>query len=497
MGIVDWLAKRNGYVKPRPRRRGYAAAKQDRLLAGWLTGNTSANEEARQSNKILRARSRQLERDDDYAKRYMHLMHVNVVGAEGILMQNKATLRTDPRRFDNRVNDIIEQAWQRWGTNRTASLEGDAMWADMQGMFVRTLARDGEVFVRYIDAPVNDYGLALQFLEADHFDEDRNETLRGGNVIVMSVELDATGKPVAYWLTQSHPGDTRATARTRFRRLPAEIILHAYIKDRPGQVRGVPWMHAAMVRMHHLARYERAELVAANVAASKMGFFKTPTGEEYVGDDTDADGNKITEAEPGTFEELPIGQDFVPWDPTHPAGNYEPFTKQQLRGVASGLGVSYSSLTGDLTDVNYSSIRAGTLEQRDMYKVFQQFTIRHFCQPVFRRWVRNSIMTGALPFNLTDMERLARPDWMVRGWEWVDPLKDTTASIQAVQQGLSTRTRELSKQGRDYEETLKELQREQALASEYGVTFGGTATKPASDSQNEKDEDDGNTDGNT
>ena len=237
-------------------------------------------------------------------------------------------------------------------------------------------------------------------------------------------------------------------------------------------------MHAAMVRMHHLARYERAELIAANVAAAKMGFFTTPTGDEYVGDSgEDAEGNKVTEAEPGSFEELPVGQEFTPWDPSHPAGTYEPFTKQQLRGMASGLGVSYQSLSGDLTDVNYSSIRAGTLEQRDMYRVLQKFVIRHFCKPVFMRWITNAITSGTLPFEIRDLPFIAKPEWMVRGWEWVDPLKDTTASVTAVQQGLSTRTRELAKQGRDYEETLKELEREAALAEQYGVTFAsGAAT---------------------
>lgn len=475
MGLVDWLAKRNGYVKPRQSRK-YAAADRSRLLSNWSTAITNADAEARESLRELRARSRQLERDDDYAKRYLTLMQVNVVGPEGVLMQNKATLRTDPRRFDNRINDLIEREWRAWAGSMSASIDGKMSWPDMQALWIKTLCRDGEPFVRFMDGDFNRHGLALQFIEADHFDEDRNSRLANGNVIEMSIEKDQFDKPIAYWMTVGHPGQT-LTINSRVIRIPAVNMNHSFIQDRPGQTRGVPAMHAAMVRLYSVTRYEKTELVAATVSAAKMGIITTPSGDEYVGDDEDEAGNKLVEAEPGTFEELPAGQELTMFDPTHPSGNYEPFVKQNLRAVAAGLGVSYESLTGDLTGVNFSSIRAGTLETRDMYRVMQRFTIRHFCQPVFDRWLVNSIMRGVLPFGLLDIPFISKPEWMVRGWDWVDPLKDTKASIEAIDQGLTTRTRELAKQGRDYEETLKELEREKLLAEQYNVEFGSLASK--------------------
>jgi capsid protein len=38
--------------------------------------------------------------------------------------------------------------------------------------------------------------------------------------------------------------------------------------------------------------------------------------------------------------------------------------RQQLRAIAMGMGITYEQLTGDLTNVNYSSIRAGLIEFR-------------------------------------------------------------------------------------------------------------------------------------
>lgn len=504
MGIIDWFARRNGYLKPAPRRRAYAGAATGRLLSSFYSANTSANDEARSSLRALRARSRQLARDDDYAKRFLSLIQINVIGAEGILMQNKATLAQDPQRYDDRTNDLIESAWARWAERLDACINARASWVDMQELFVRTLARDGEVFVKKVFNADNPSRFALQFIEADLFDDMFNQVLPNGNAIEMAIERDPYGRPVRYHMSTMDALQPYPTLAARRIAIPAAEMLHGYIEDRPGQARGIPWLHSAMVRLHHLHKYEESELVAARVAAAKMGFFTTPSGDEYVGDDTDEEGNKVIEAEPGTFEELPAGQEFTPWDPSHPGDTYEPFTKQQLRGAAAGMGVSYASLSGDLTDVNYSSIRAGSLETRDVYRSQQRFVIRHFCQPVFDAWLMGEIMANRLPFGIADIPRISRADWMVRGWEWVDPLKDTTASIQALQHGLTTRTRELAKQGRDFEDTLKELQRERLLAEQYGVEFpaapssgDNAARQPESEADDAEDvaEDDGANEG--
>jgi len=472
MKIVDWFARKLGYVKSGMKRRNYAAANTDRLVFNWPTVNTSADAELRGSLTELRARSRQLARDNDYAKRFLALCKVNIIGPQGILVQSKATLKSDTERLDTRLNKAIEAGWYKWGRPGTCTADGTLSWVDAQGLFVQTLATDGEVLIQKIKSAENQ--LSLKFLEADQLDSRKNEVLSNGSEIRMGVEVDNDGKPAAYWLFPKHPGDAMvaSVSSTQSKRIPADQIIHAFVKERPSQTRGVPWMHSAMLRLKMLGGYEEAELVAARVCASKMGFFETPTGDEFVGEAIEAGtGAKITTSEPGTFGELPVGQKFTSWDPTHPAGNFDPFTKAILRGVASGVNVSYHSLTGDLTDVNYSSIRSGTLEQRDNWRILQRFVIDHFCQPVFEEWLFIFAMLNGL--GVSEFDRMSGPDWNVRGWEWVDPLKDINASVVAIENGLSTRTLELAKQGLDFEEVLDQLAFEKDLAAEKGVVFPG------------------------
>jgi lambda family phage portal protein len=190
--------------------------------------------------------------------------------------------------------------------------------------------------------------------------------------------------------------------------------------------------------------------LASRVAAAKMGFFtkEKSTVAGFAGDDVDDDGNTITEAAPGTFQELPAGMDFKAFDPEHPTANFAAFTKSVLRGVCAGLNVSYTGLSGDLEAVNYSSIRAGLLDERDAWRALQYWMIQHFCRPVFADWLWMALLSGEIALPAAKYEKFLAATFRPRGWSWVDPEKDADASQKAIAAALTTHTDVLADQGK-------------------------------------------------
>ena len=75
--------------------------------------------------------------------------------------------------------------------------------------------------------------------------------------------------------------------------------------------------------------------------------------------EADEDGVVEASLEPGTMQRLKPGQDVRFAEPADAGSSYEGFFRNQLRAVATAAGVTYEQLSGDLTQVNYSSIRAG------------------------------------------------------------------------------------------------------------------------------------------
>lgn len=454
----------------RKKRSAYDAAKISRLTNAFSRQNLSPDATIYKELSILRGRSRNLAINNDYGRRFLNLVKQNVVGPDGIVLQVRA--KSARGKLDTAGNAMIEAAWKEWGKKGVCTVDGLLTWHDVEKLTMETVPKDGELLVRMVSGwPGNKFNFALQLIEADHLDEEINRTLKNGNKIRMGVEFNSWRRPVAYWVLVEHPNDYlygQGYSRKKYQRIPADEILHPYIIERIAQSRGVPWMATPAERLHQLGGIEEAELVATRTGASKMGFFITPSGDEYAGDDEDDAEAPINEAEPGTFEQLPAGWDFKDWDPNHPNTAFEAFVQAVLRGVASGLNVSYVSLANDLRGVSYSSIRQGVLEDRDAWQMLQTFLASHLHVPVYDQWLKMALISGAIttvkgnPLNYADAyPKFANAaKWQPRGWEWVDPEKEVKAAILERQHGFNSSQRIMGKRGRDFYEIQDEIDQE-------------------------------------
>lgn len=469
MGLFD-LFRSTPKKQPR-KKRSYAGAASSRLLADFYPMTRSSDAELKPALRNLRNRCRELARNNEYVTRYIGLMKTNVVGG-GINLQMKA--RNDAGDLDGPGNGIIEREWRRWCKMGSATVDGRLSFVDAQRLVVETLARDGEVLVRLVRGyRGNAHRFAIQFIEADLLDEDLNIKASNGNRIRMGVEIDDYQRPVAYHLLREHPGDHEFAERhaNQHIRVAASDMLHIFMPERPHQTRGAPPLTASIVSLKMLHGYREAELVAARVAASKMGFITSPDGEGYTGDDTQDDHAPVMAANPGSFEQLPAGMDIKLFDPTHPTTAFSEFHKAILRGVAANMGISYAALASDLENVNYSSIRQGALDERDFYRSCQQFLIGHFVEPIFAAWLESAMSFAEdMPLPISRFAKFAEgAAWQPRGFSWVDPLREVRANIEAVENGLLSMQDVASNYGKDIEDIFSAVERERELAEKYNI----------------------------
>jgi lambda family phage portal protein len=467
MAIWDNLFKQR---KRQRKVRQYAAASTKNIFSDWTSQSIAADSAIRFNLRKIRDRCREQARNNDYVKRYLQLLETNVVGQNGIRMQSKA--RNDDNNLDFLGNAQIERAWRKWGKMGNCTVDGRMSFLDAQKLFINTLARDGEVLIRHHISrnPLDPY--KIEFLDADYLDEEENKVMNNGDEVIMGVKVDKYRKPKSYFLFKEHPHNTLFSKQDRtHQEIKASELIHAYVSDRPQQTRGVPFLTTALSRLKMLDGYEEAELVAARVAASKMGFFTSPAGDSYVGEDTEDHYTPIMNAEAGTFEQLPEGMSFQTFDPQHPTSGFDNFHKGVLRGIASGLGVSYVSLANNLEGVNYSSIRQGTLEERDHYRMLQNFMIDHFIRRVFEKWLLMTMSyQNNFPIPDSRFDKFAdNAIFVPRSWGWIDPVKEVRANVEGLQAGVITMQDIQSNYGRDVEELFEQHQREDGLAENYGV----------------------------
>jgi lambda family phage portal protein len=396
----------------------------------------------------------------------------NVIGNRGFTLQVKALDTVG--KLDQDGNDRVESAFRTWGKNGNCTVDGKMSWIDAQKLCIESLARDGEVFI--VKHRANEFhdSFAIEFIEPDQVDEQKNERLTNGNEVRMGVELDKYKRPVAYHVLTYHPGDydyTTMAKSPKHIRITADRMIHIFEKLRAGQTRGEPYLAPALASIKQLGALREASIVNARIGASKMGFFTSPHGDGFVPDDADGE-MPIMEATPGTFHQLPNGVDFKAFDPQYPNNEFDVFHKSVLKGIASAMNVSYTSLSNDLEATSYSSIRQGALEERDHYRNLQRFLTDHFVRPIYEEWLSSAMEIDSFGIPVRQYDKFATmAQFRGKSWSWVDPQKEMNAAIMGLKNGVLSLQDVASNYGKDVEELMAQISRDKDVAAQFDIQY--------------------------
>lgn len=433
--------------------RRYEAAASGRRTTDWKAFSTSANTEIAQASTTLRNRSRDLCRNNPYAKKATTTLVTNIVGS-GI----KPSIQV----AGNRYAKNTKKAWREWAESTECDFEGRKTFSAIQAMVMRAVVESGECFVRQIrDASARPIPFRLQVLEADFLDisKDGISTTEGG-YIMQGIEFDNVGRRVAYWLFSVHPGENRLYKSMTSKRIPADEVLHVYYAERPGQVRGVPVGVSAFLRLKNLDEYDDAELMRKKVAAC-FGAFVTDTNDPLPGETNELGGYPVERLEPGMIEYLKPGKSVSLASPP-PSEGYAEYSTAFLRSVAAGWGVTYEAMTGDLTGVNFSSGRMGWIEMGNIVAEYQEFMmVPVLCSGVWKWFTQAATMAGIGKIDST-------ATWTTPRRPMLDPVKETKGLSEMVRNGFKSWQDAVREQGDDPDVMADELAADYDMFSKLG-----------------------------
>jgi len=269
-------------------RRGFAAAKSDRLLASWRIDSGFTPPEISSFLTAVRGHSREMQKDSELFKRYLQLFKVNVVGSGFNL---RALSRNPDGTPDKETSRFIEHHWREFCNGRD-SLTNDTYFdatgskteAEMDRLNAKTWARDGEYFLLVLRTSDNPYGISFRVLRPDWCDHTYNVSDTGrGTTIFNGVEKDtATRRTVAYFFSTAPKNGTGVTHHRgkSLIRIPAALIIHGFTQEDEGQVRGMPRGHAAIRKLKMIDAYDEAEITAARDEACSTRVYFAPRGDE-------------------------------------------------------------------------------------------------------------------------------------------------------------------------------------------------------------------------
>lgn len=483
---MNWLDKTIGFFSPswayrrvawRQALRGfYDAGNTDRLNAGWVPVNGTAEQTDRQQRDIIRARARDLERNSDIAEAIVGPLERNVVGT-GIRVQAKV-LKSDGTE-DEELNQKIEDLWDEWCRPRNCDITGQQSFQEMQAMAIRRLQVDGGIIFVKVYTNTGPVPFCLQAREVDDLDTSINFLPGlGRNRVIGGIEMDEYNKPVAYWLKKYTP-DGFWTGKSE--RIEAQRVIFLWKKTRPTQIREMPPLAKTLPRVRDVNEFVEAVAVKERILACLSVFItkQIPSGALgrgiSRGKTDNQSGYQQRTISPGMIQELQPGESIAAVTPSGQATSAKDFISMQQRLAGSGQGLSYEAVSRDMSQVNYSSARQGMLEDQRTYMMWQQFLIEHFCREVYTEFLISAVLSGQL--NIPDFwqnrRKYLKHVWIAPGWSWIDPLKEVTANAKAIETGQDTLSRICAERGEDWRDVLKQRAAEIKLAQELGINLSG------------------------
>ena len=448
-------------IKPQASGQPYDGAATGRRAAGWNVSRLGPNTLLWGNADQLVARSRDQVRNNPWAKSAERSWKANAIG-NGIKLQSKHKSK--------KIRRAIELAFHRWTLN--CDPQGVLDLYGKQAVVAGELFQAGEVFTRLRVVKrthPNLVPLKLQLIEAEQLPYWKT-VISGAltdNSLRSGIEFNPDGERVAYHFYKEHPGETMyyPLEGLQTQPVPATNVVHTFETLRAGQFRGQPHMAPVLALLYELDKLFDAEVMRRQISTMFAGFVKKISSDyDIVPADPNAvdsqgspiavpPGVTVSRLEAGTLTDLLPGEE-VQWSTPPDAGGLEGFLYQALCALAAGWGLTYYQLTGDLTKVNYSSMRAGLLEFRRACEAYQRnVLIQGFCRPVFSRWLKEAVISGVLdlPGYADDPWQYEDVAWVTPGWDWVDPLKDVQAAIAADRAGYTSRSRIVAARGEDVE----------------------------------------------
>jgi len=477
--------------------RNYDAARPDRYGSGWTAVNKRPEETDAGYRERIRARARDLERNNSIASAVLLAMERHVVGT-GLRPQAKVAVEGGDE--DDALNTQIEELWSVWSRAENCDITGGDSFYGLQRMLIRRMVCDGEIFA--LTSSAGEFlPLSVQLVEPD--------SLAGwlpgvkDRTIVAGVEVNDYYRPLAYWFYTSNmtPGLNAVGNATR---VEASRVLPLFIKTRPQAVRGMSMFAQSMGAIRDSGEYMDAELMAARIAACFAAFVSEGASgaQPRVGRNftvSDEDGvKKATRLEPGMINYLGDARvDFA--SPTHPNTAAGDFVSLQQRLVGAGMGQSYESVSRDVSKTNYSSCRSAVLEDEAGYKVLRQLLVDKVLDPLWAKFVTASVLSGKLKIRdyFSAPEKYNRVRWVPPARQWVDPLKEVEATEKELANNITTMAEVCASKGLDWRETVQQRAREKAFMKELLGEFeqaAGTGTGTAAGSEDDGEGDGGDED---
>jgi len=421
--------------------------------ADWIGSSVSSRSAAQQDRSTLLSRARDLAENNQFGIQSVRKFGTNLIG-KGIIPTVYSSNEVE--------SDIIDQQWASWG--KYADFYEIENIQSLFRIIVQTVFVSGSCFIlrRYTNrqSPLR---LSLQLLEPEYlYNLLDNVNFKGNAIdgyIENGIQYDKYGRVDGYWLHKEHPGNVLRKTDMLPVYVPKKDCLLVSWAMRPETLMAPSWFNPVGNMMNDVEEYAYSDLVKRKISSCFSAFIRDP-----LDSPTDTEGDEeLDKIIPGRIQVLPGGKDIT--FPNPPADNNQDYMKSRKKDIASGLGITYETLTSDYQDVNFSSARIARDEQDLFYEQLQShMVIPKICQPVFDWFLEELASRGLIS------DKNVTVNWTVPVKPFIQPVQEISALESKLRLGMITPSEAVRAMGKDPEKHWAQIEADLKWLESHGLS---------------------------
>lgn len=383
----------------------------------------------------------------------------------------------DPKTGNAGADELIKYLWADYTENRErVDHEGEKSFAELERLVLRHIVVDGDIVVLPLASG------ALQVVENHRLrtpwglsGDDYTYTIHG-------VRLDTSRRRQWYYLTTDDVAlnvyPSRQDVATYAARDTAgnRLVHHLYYPKRMTQTRGVsrlaPITDAAA--MHDDIQFaklvqQQGVSVWALIRERQLGFDFDTVPNPEPGWSTEADPCSPGQTRPirnisaGMWYTGYPGESIKGFSPNVPNPTFFDHARQIMEIIAINMDLPLILFLLDASETNFSGWRGAFDQAKVAFRVFQSWFASVFHREIYRWKMRQWSTPGsrlANPLLVRMRERgldLFAHEWVYPTWPYIEPLKDASADLLEISNGLCSPRRVHAKRGRDWDVVSSEI----------------------------------------
>jgi len=451
----------------------------------WRPGLQTGDREIGRSWKVATERSRDLDRNHPLVS---DALKVGFAFTVGEALDPQWNILDASKKRDETSIQIIEDAFWEWAEDCTIN---GLDWQDVKRLVYRHLKTDGELLV--IEAADEFHPFKLQLIEASQLADSIDGDLKNGNYAVRGIEFNKFGRPVKYHFYEAN--QSGAGLSDKIVSVPAARVHHIFMPGRITETRGICHFVSAIMALYDQNELSDQILELHRIAAAYGIFIETEDVEDELDGLTSVRSpggvvQKVKSIGPVKVNYLSANQKASTVKPEIPSGSFGEFDKSYLRKGARGFSMSYETFTGDFSNANFSTLKAGQNNERAVFRLDSGLIIRKFCAPITKKWLEVAVIMGLkLPGYWKNKAYYQRRRFTLPALPPTDPVKDEIADEKALANRTTNRRLICERKGIDYDENREELREEDKdLPAQSAMRPASAAIVPAEDDKENENE---------